>query len=219
MLLKPNEPTSKINRHVGRNYPKPFSRESQNHNNARKNTLQGWFGCVIWYRCIRCNRGGAETRQDNDTHDKTPRKVPKNCTKIYKPDSKTNDAQKQRRFKEISRFSRSHHKGGGVGIWAHESLSTSVVAKVIENSLSDHNTILCSMSLSSTPKVSHIQFKRSIKPHYTHFPLKKHTVRSNTKGWVNDSIKISSFNLKDLFHLKTTFPDIGFSYDEVKKRM
>nr|CAI5824320.1 unnamed protein product [Callosobruchus analis] len=40
-----------------------------------------------------------EMRQDNDTHDKIPKKidVPKNCTKIYKPDSKKNDAQKQRR--------------------------------------------------------------------------------------------------------------------------
>ncbi|VEN43676.1 unnamed protein product, partial [Callosobruchus maculatus] len=28
-------------------------------------------------------------------------------------------------FQEISRFSRSHHKGGGVGIWAHETLSVS----------------------------------------------------------------------------------------------
>nr|CAI5834246.1 unnamed protein product [Callosobruchus analis] len=44
-----------------------------------------------------------ETRQDNDTYDKTPRKF--------------------QEFKEISRFSMSHHKGGGVGIWAHKSLS------------------------------------------------------------------------------------------------
>nr|CAI5824091.1 unnamed protein product [Callosobruchus analis] len=202
-----------------------------------------------------------ETRQNNDSHEKhqnkTPRKVDvsKNCTKIFQPDSKKSDAQRQRRFKEISRFSRFHLKGGGVGIWAHESLSTSIVAKVIENSISDHNTILCSTKLGSTPKVSHTEFKRSFKAHHvncfkqdlnnhswsylyahrnldnafndfygvclnyfnTHFPLKRHTVRSNTKGWVNDSVKISSSNLKDLFHLKTIFPDIGPSYDEAKK--
>nr|CAI5841888.1 unnamed protein product [Callosobruchus analis] len=34
-------------------------------------------------------------------------------------------------FKEISRFSRSHHKGGGVGIWAHESLSVSKLELII----------------------------------------------------------------------------------------
>nr|CAI5823026.1 unnamed protein product [Callosobruchus analis] len=136
-----------------------------------------------------------ETRQNNDSHekhqDKTPRKVDvsKNCTKIFQPDSKKSDAQRQRRFKEISRFSRSHHKGGGVGIWAHDSLSvsklelsdycieqhfeicgalwrTSIVAKVIENSISDHNTILCSTNLGSTPKVSHTEFKRSFKAHH-----------------------------------------------------
>nr|CAI5844720.1 unnamed protein product [Callosobruchus analis] len=44
-----------------------------------------------------------ETRQNNDSHekhqDKTPRKVDvsKNCTKIFQPDSKKSDAQRQRR--------------------------------------------------------------------------------------------------------------------------
>nr|CAI5859264.1 unnamed protein product [Callosobruchus analis] len=44
-----------------------------------------------------------ETRQNNDSHekhqDKTPRKVDvsKNCTKIFQPDSKKRDAQRQRR--------------------------------------------------------------------------------------------------------------------------
>nr|CAI5858236.1 unnamed protein product [Callosobruchus analis] len=44
-----------------------------------------------------------ETRQSNDSHekhqDKTPRKVDvsKNCTKIFQPDSKKSDAQRQRR--------------------------------------------------------------------------------------------------------------------------
>nr|CAI5823222.1 unnamed protein product [Callosobruchus analis] len=106
-----------------------------------------------------------ETRQNNDSHekhqDKTPRKV--DVQKLYKniPTGQQKDFKGSK--KEISRFSRSHHKGGGVGIWAHESLSTSIVAKVFENSISDHNTILCSTNLGSTPKVSHTEFKRSFR--------------------------------------------------------
>nr|CAI5854066.1 unnamed protein product [Callosobruchus analis] len=200
-----------------------------------------------------------ETRQNNDSHEKHQNKTPrKKIVQKYSNRTAKTVMHKDRGFqgfKEISRFSRFHHKGGGVGIWAHESLSTSIVAKVIENSISDHNTILCSTKLGSTPKVSHTEVKRSFKAHHvncfkqdlnnhswsylyaqrnldnafndfygvclnyfnTHFPLKRHTVRSNTKGWVNDSVKISSSNLKDLFHLKTIFPDIGPSYDEAKK--
>nr|CAI5836147.1 unnamed protein product [Callosobruchus analis] len=235
-----------------------------------------------------------ETRQNNDSHekhqDKTPRKVDvsKNCTKIFQPDSKKSDAQRQRQIIALSfKGSKKYHVSPGpitkeeewvFGLTIHylygmknyiyqptrqshildhlfTNLQTSIVAKVIENSISDHNTILCSTNLGSTPKVSHTEFKRSFKAHHvncfkqdlnnhswsylyahrnldnafndfygvclnyfnTHFPLKRHTVKSNTKGWVNDSVKISSSNLKDLFHLKTIFPDIGPSYDEAKK--
>ncbi|VEN55100.1 unnamed protein product [Callosobruchus maculatus] len=141
------------------------------------------------------------------------------------------------------------------GLITKEEEWTPVDVKVIDNSLSDHNTILCNTNLGSTPKVSHTEFKRNFNAHYvncfkqdlynhnwshlyehrnldnafndfygvcleyfnTHFPLKKYDVRPNTKVWVNDSVKISSSNLKDLFQLKKTFPDLVPIYDEAKK--
>lgn len=51
-----------------------------------------------------------------------------------------------------------------------------------------------------------------------HFPLRKYCYNNNpNKGWINDDVKVSSMNLKDLHNLKKTYPELLPVYKNAKK--